>query len=82
VNKARADLMSKVHKNQYKTSRTAAYNLPSFRPLSDEDKRMIYAEYEQAWNAIHHKTQTFKELLDEYIVEHNRNEDFLTFDDF
>lgn len=50
MRRAREDLMSKVHKNQKKTGRTAAYNLVSFRPLLDADKEKIYDEYEQAWN--------------------------------
>ena len=90
VRKAREDLMSKVHKNKNETGEKAAYNLASFRPLLDKDKRKIYEEYKKAWDEAHPKKEksekpkekSFKQRLNEYVILHNGDNELLTIEDF
>lgn len=85
VNKARKDLLDKVYKNKVKTSWEQAIKLVSFQPLLDEDRRIIYEEYDNLWNNTHApatkpKKETFIDKLNNYVVMHA--DDLLDFNQF
>lgn len=83
---ARNYIDNNVKNNKVKTSKKQMFKLSDFKNLTDDEKELLYKEYEQKWYNEHpekivvKKDDTFTDKLKKYVVEHT--EDMLTLEEF